>query len=186
MIGPIGFALAGLIFAGIVHLTTVLAMPWLAPRDGYARLNMVANDNSMTLIRHEAVARDLPFSDPSVAIAACRYVLDKGPVRIRVPVGATPLTLILLRKGVGIYQSVTDKAATQGLLEVVIATQRQMDQIIDLDADDEPVQEIRVVSGHDVGLAMIRGLVPLPSQRADVEALVLSATCESERLDEPE
>lgn len=186
MIGPVGYALVGLIFAGIVHLTTVLAMPWLAPRDGFARLNMQAADNRMALIDAAEVAQALPFSDPAVAVAACRYVLDKGPVRIRIGVGATPLTLLLMRRGVGIYQSISDKAATQGVLEVVIATQRQMDQIIDQDADDEPVQEIRVVSGEDFGLALVRGLVPLPSQRADVEALISGATCEPERLDEPE
>lgn len=187
MIGPFGYALAGLLFAGIVHLTTVLAMPWLAPNDGFVRLSALPTaDNQMQLLKDGDVTGAVPFADPAVAVAACRYVLDKGPVRVRIAVGASPLSLLLLRKGVGIYHSVTDKAATQGVLEVVIATQRQMDQITDLDTDDDPVQEIRVVSGDEIGLVLVRGLVPLPSQRADVEALLTGATCESERLDESE
>lgn len=183
MIGPVTYGLIALIFAGLVHLSTVLAMPWLAMRDGFSRINGLVADNTMTVIPEAQIQAALPFADPALAVAACRYVLDKGPVRIRVAVGQAPLALLLLRKGAGIYSSVTDKAATQGILEVVVATQEQLDQITELDVDDEPVQEIRVVSADETGLVIVRGLVPMPSQRADIEALVGGATCEVERLD---
>lgn len=186
MIGPLAYVLIAATFAGVVHLTSILAMPWLAPRDGFARLSALAQENQMAVVPERAVAAALPFADPAVGVAACRYALDKGPVRVRVAVGQTPMALLLMRRGVGIFHSVTDKAATQGVLEVVIATPEQMDQITDLDTDDEPVHEIRVVSGAETGVALLRGLAPLPSQRADVEALLAGATCEAERLDAPE
>jgi uncharacterized membrane protein len=184
VIGPFAHLLIALIVAGLVHLTSVLAMPWLATRDGFHRINGLVADNRMAVLAPAQVRENMPWSDPAVAIAACRYVLDKGPVRVRVAVGATPLTMILLRRGGGIFHSVSDKAATQGILEVVIATEEQMDLIAELDVDDEPVQEIRVVSQDDYGVVLLRGLVPMPSQRADVEAMVGGATCEAERLDQ--
>ena len=186
MIGPVALLLIAALFAGVAHLASVLAMPWLAPRDGYARLAEIAPENQMAVLPEAQLGEILPFADPSVAVAVCRYGLDKGPVRIRVAVGATPLALLLMRHGVGIYHSVTDKAATQGVLEVVVATEEQMDQITELDVDDEPVQEIRVVSREPTGVALLRGLAPLPSQRADVEQRIGGATCEVERLADQE
>lgn len=183
MIGPATYGLIGLIIAGIVHISAILAMPLLAPRDGFVRLNTLVSDNHMSLLDARQLRETVPFSDPALAAAACRYVLDRGPVRIRVAVGRAPLSITLLRKGGGIFHSVNDKAATQGVLEVVIATREQMDHIIELDTDDEPVQEIRVISADEVGLALVRALVPTPSQRADTEALIGGATCEPEVLD---
>lgn len=185
MIGPVTHVLIGLIIAGIVHLSTILAMPWLAPKDGYVRLNGLVGDNHMALLDAGQVREALPFSDPAIAMAGCRYVLDKGPVRVRVAVGQTPMSIALLRKGSGIFHSVNDKAATQGVLEVVIATRDQMDQIIEMDSDEEPVQEIRVVSAEETGLVLVRALVPVPSLRSDIEMLTGGATCEAETLDRP-
>lgn len=183
VIGPIAYVLIAVIVAGLVHISSILAMPWLATRDGFHRLNALVADNKMAVISQAQAREALPWSDPSAAIAACRYVLDKGPVRVRVAAGSTPMTLLLLKRGGSIFHSVSDKAATQGVLEVVIATEDQMDLIAELDVDDEPVQEIRVISREESGVVMLRGLVPMPSQRADVEAMVGGATCEAESLD---
>lgn len=183
MIGPLTYGLIGLIVAGIVHLSAILAMPWLAPKDGYVRLNALVSDNHMLALDNAQVREALPFSDPAVAMAGCRFVLDKGPVRVRVATGQTPMSIALLRKGGGIFHSVNDKAATQGVLEVVIATRDQMDQIIEMDSDDEPVQEIRVISADETGLVLVRALVPVPSLRSDIEAVAGGSTCEAETLD---
>ena len=183
MIGPATYVLISLIVAGIVHISAILAMPWLAPKDGYVRLNALVGDNQMTVLDSGPVRETLPFADPAVAMAGCRYVLDKGPVRVRVAVGQTPMSISLLRKGAGIFHSVNDRAATQGVLEIVIATRDQMDQIIEMDSDEEPVQEIRVVSAEETGLVLVRALVPVPSLRSDIEMLAGGATCEAETLD---
>ena len=91
--------------------------------------------------------------------------------------------MVFLRKGAGIFQSLTDRAATQGILDVIIATPEQMSKITALDSDDEPVQEIRITSTDELGLVLVRGVVPTPSQRAGIERQVRAATCEQETLD---
>ena len=183
MIGPVVYTLLALIVAGIVHLSTVLAMPWVATRDGFQRLNGLVRDNEMSVIAPADLRDTLPFADPAVALAACRYVLDKGPVRVRLATGSAPIAVIFLRKGTGIFQSLTDRAATQGILDVVIATADQMAKITALESDDELVQGLRIVSADDIGMVRVRGLVPTPSQRADIERQIRSTTCEQETLD---
>lgn len=183
MIGPLVYTLLALIVAGIVHLSATLAMPWVAARDGFLRVTPLLRDNEMVLVAPADMRAQLPFSDPALAVAGCRYVLDKGPVRVRLATGSAPIAVIFLRKGTGIFQSLTDRAATQGILDVVIATADQMAKITALDSDDEPVQELRIVSADEIGMVMVRGLVPTPSQRADIEQQIRSTTCEQETLD---
>lgn len=183
VIGPFVYGLLVLTVAGLVHLSTVLALPWLAARDGFVRLGALVRDNEMSLVTHADARASLPFSDPATAMAGCRYVLDKGPVRVRAAVGPSVLSVIFLRKGAGIFQSVSDRAATQNVLDIVIATPEQMQKIISLDSDDEPVQEIRLTSADEVGLVLVRAVVPTESERGQIEALVAAATCEAESLD---
>lgn len=183
MIGPVVYTLLALVVAGIVHLSTVLVMPWVATRDGFLRANALARDNAMTLLSTTEVRTGLPFADPAQAVAVCRYVLERGPVRVRLPVGTAPISVLFLRKGAGIYHSLTDKAATQGILDIIVASPEQIRQITALDSDDEPVQEIRITSGDDLGLVVIRALVPTPSERDAVDRLLRTATCEVETLE---
>ncbi len=183
MIGPFVYALLALVIAGLVHLSTVLALPWLAARDGFVRLGALVRDNEMSLVTNADAKAILPYSDPATAIAGCRYVLDKGPVRVRAIVGPSALSVIFIRKGAGIFQSVSDRAATQNVLDIVIATPEQMQKVISLDSDDEPVQEIRLASSDEVGLVLVRAVVPTESERGQIEALVASATCEGESLE---
>ena len=96
---------------------------------------------------------------------------------------ATVLAIALLIRTRLRAAGLTDRAATQGILDVVVATADQMDKITALDSDDEPVQEIRITSADDLGLVLVRGLVPTRSERADVERLLRTATCEAESLD---
>lgn len=183
MIGPFVYALAILLIAAATHLVSVLALPYQARQDGFHRLNALASDNRMTVASESALRAALPGIDPNVAVATCRYVLDKGPVRVRLAVGPTPTSILVLRKGVGVFHSVSDRAASQGILDVVIATGEQMEEITDQDSDDDPIQEIRITSPDESGLVMVRALTPLPSQRADIEAGLRTATCEAESLD---
>ena len=183
MIGVFVRLLLALIVAGLVHLTSVLAMPWLAPKSGYMRLSDLAKDNEMTLIPASSAALALPYADPATAVAACRFVLDAGPVRIRTFVGEETMAVLFLRKGIGVFQSYSDRAATQGLIEIVVGTRDQMRMITSLDADDEPVQEIRVTSEVETGLVLVRAVVPTASRRSAIEARVAATTCEAESLE---
>jgi len=184
VIGPIAPLLIALLLTGIVHLASVLALPWLAPRDAFSRLAELAQDNAMTVVAQDRAAEALPYSDPAVATAICRYVLDRGPVRVRLRTGVGPMSLLFLRKGAGIYHSLSDKAATQGVLDAVVATPQQMEAIIERDSDDDAVQEIRITSSDIVGLVVVHALVPTHSQRPQVERSLRQATCEVESLDD--
>ncbi|MCA0423480.1 MAG: hypothetical protein LCH61_09175 [Proteobacteria bacterium] len=182
MIGPFIYTLLVLVVAGIIHLSTVLVMPWVATRDGFLRASALARDNSMIVLSATEVRNALPYTDPAQAVAVCRFVLDRGPVRVRLATADWPTTILFLRKGAGIFHSLTEKAATQGVVDVVIATSEQMDKITALDSDDDPVQELRVTAPVDIGIVLVRSLVRTDSEREGVMKQLRNTSCEAETL----
>ena len=118
---PAQFALAtvcGLVLAAIVHLTAVLAMPWLAEQDAFSRLRAtVSADRSEIVSAPGQQATWLPYPDPNVALATCAYTLDEGPVRVSARTGPLFQSLSLHARGGGVVFAITDRAAIRGALE---------------------------------------------------------------------
>ena len=76
-----------LLLGGIVHLSTVLAMPRTAKQDAYSRLAPLAPVNVLTpLAAPTAADAVMPFMDPAFAVAVCRYDLTAGTLKLIAPV----------------------------------------------------------------------------------------------------
>lgn len=175
------YLLLFVIVTGLTHLGSLFALPHVARTDIFSRLEAGAPVNTLALID----AKDLstfPYADPAFALAVCRYDLTEGPARVRVPLSETFLAIVFAEPGRGIYSSVSDRAATGGSLDVVVATERQLARIARLDEEDQAVEEIRVTAPARQGLAILKVFVDRPSSRERAEALLREARCESEVL----
>lgn len=171
------------IAAGIAHIASLFALPHLSREDAFTRLATGAPLNAIALI-DEKTTRALPFFDPATALAICRYSLSGGPVRLRVPLSETFLSISFADERRGLYSSVSDRAATGGSLDIVLATTRQLERIAALDEDDQAVEEIRLQSPRAMGLAILKVIVDRPSARERAEAVLREATCQAETLPE--
>src|SRR5687767_9714415 len=81
------WGLGGLLLGGVVHLATVLLLPRVATQDAYSRLLAMAPVNAVAPIPDPTPERAvLPFMDPAVAAAVCRYDLANGPLKLTAPV----------------------------------------------------------------------------------------------------
>src|SRR5215467_4596858 len=78
--------LGALLLGGIVHLSTVLAMPTAATQDAYSRLSQRTPVNGVVPLP-AASGQDatMPFMDPAFAIAVCRYDLSGGSLKLHAP-----------------------------------------------------------------------------------------------------
>lgn len=175
------YLLVCLVVAGITHIGAIFALPRLARSDIFSLLDAEAPTNALALVDRRALA-SWPFVDPAVAIAVCRYDLSDGPVRLRVPLSETFLTIAFAQARRGIFASVSDRAATGGLLDVVLATEAQLARISQLDEPDQAIEEIRIVSPNSAGLAILKVFIDRPSGRDRAEAVLTRAQCESEAL----
>jgi uncharacterized membrane protein len=177
------FVVGALLIAGIVHLAIVVLMPQIGSSHAATRLAQLAQVNTPGLlppIRTGQEALPLPFADPAMITAICRFDLADGPVRLRVPVGESFLSVTLLSPTGRVILSVTDKAATRRVLDMLLVTPEQQRQLEAQDPDDEPVQEIRIRMAQPSGIALIRGLATRQTDKDAMAALLARAICKPE------
>jgi uncharacterized membrane protein len=167
--------LCGLVLAGIVHVVAVLAVPHFADHDAVDVFGARGANGKAELIT--AQQDGLVDTDPATAIAVCGYDLSEGPVRVSAKTGTLPLSISLHRPGGGVIYALTDRAAIRGLIEFVILTAPQLEERIAQEDDGDSTRELRVVSGAEQGLIVIRALKRRPSDKQEAESLVSGAAC---------
>jgi uncharacterized membrane protein len=175
--------LCGLVLAGIVHLSAVLAMPWLSEQDAFSRLPPTLTAATSELIAAPAASDTwLPHPDPAAAVSACAYNLEEGPVRISANTGALFQSLSFHAKGGGAFFAITDRAAVRGVLELVVMTRRQLDEALAIEDEDEPSTDVRIVAPQREGLVVVRVLAPFPSLRLAAADIAKAVSC---TIDQP-
>jgi uncharacterized membrane protein len=172
------FAAAAVLLAAMVHILTVLAMPRVALRTaGQMLAAHPAEAGPQLAPQHLPGTQATPFADPAMAIATCQFDLKEGPFRIRAQMGETFGSLVILDPRGGAIHGLSDKAATRRLLDVVLATDMQLRAIEAQDPEDRPVQEVRLRMPVTRGVAVVRMLVPRPSDQATVTETLRRLQC---------
>lgn len=178
--------LTGVIFiAAIVHLTAILAMPHVAPRDAYDRLAALAKPGQMTLLPRPIPGHEItPFEDPAVAQAVCLYDLSNGPLRLHADLASGRLVTLSFRTRTGrVFYALTDSAAVHGTLDVRVLTASQLEDVEENeDLENQPLQELRLVAPNVKGFVLVNALATFPSQRSQAEAAATSVSCSRETL----
>jgi uncharacterized membrane protein len=180
-------ALVG-VLAGLVHLTSLLAIPAVAQHDAYARVEAVGRPfATVALPLASPTSRAFPFADPAVASSVCLYDLSLGPVRARAPLGRAGFAALSFhsRRGI-VYFALTDRAANKGRMEALIVTPEQLRVLVSRDDEDNPSQDLRIVSPTTTGFAMARVLSESPDLMPAAQAQAAAMTCESEPIAEAE
>ena len=111
------------ILAALVHLIVVLIVPLVASRDAFQRLEPLGGLNeTVVLPRAGPTATLLPYADPAVAMSFCRYDLTQGPIRVTAPSGRAFASISFHTKRGLVFYALTDRAATHGVIDAVLAT----------------------------------------------------------------
>jgi uncharacterized membrane protein len=150
------------LLAGIVHLGTVLLLPYTATRDSYTRLTPVADTNKMTLLAQPAPDQALlPFMDPAFATAVCRYDLTAGPLKLRTALSQNYTSVTFYtRRGIAFY-AINDRAAARRAIELDLMTSAQRALLQD-DEEVTAADRLIVESPGPTGLIVLRTLAPEP------------------------
>jgi uncharacterized membrane protein len=177
MIRFLYWTLAGLIGAGAVHLSIVLLVPGMAERDLTSRLVAAAPLNTITALDDAVLARSVNFADRTALYAACPYDLGVGPLALVAPAGETPLSFVFLGQGGSIFAALTDRAASQGLLQLRLLTALQSEDLIDSEGGANASAELRLIAPDPRGAVLIKALVSSPSRKAAAAAAIAEIRC---------
>ena len=183
--------LCGLVLAGIVHIGTVLSIPYFAEGDAFSLAKGSESLDHPLRIHTLATAGTpapavawLPIPDPAVAVGVCAYDLDDGPMRVSARAGALTLSIAVHGRR-GAFYAVTDQAALRGSLDLVIMTRAQYDEAL-ADEDENAVsRDVRIVAPEREGYAVVRVIAALPSQRAMANEAVEAVSCSIDAPEEP-
>lgn len=79
----LSWAAATIVLALIVHISTVLAIPYLSENDAWRRLKERTKPNQMEIITQLEEGNKLwAFHAPDIKYAICRYDVTRDPVRV--------------------------------------------------------------------------------------------------------
>jgi uncharacterized membrane protein len=116
-----------------------------------------------------------------VVQGVCLYDLDRGPLQFSAEVPGGGLLTFSFRTRTGrVFYSMTDRAASHKKLDVIVLTAKQLESLEADDDGEELPQELRLTAPQKKGFVLINVLVAFPSERANIEALVKSMTCETD------
>jgi len=170
------------LLSGIVHLSTVLAMPQTATQDAYSRLARLAPVNALTpLAAPTAADATMPFMDPAFAVAVCRYDLSAGTLKFVAPVSQAYTSVTFYTRNSVSYYAINDRAAGRRTIELDLMTLQQHAQLPPQE-DVTNADRLIIESPTTTGLIVVRALAPEPGLMAMARRTVADARCRAEPL----
>jgi uncharacterized membrane protein len=177
MIRLLLWTLGAILLGGIVHLSTVLAMPKAANQDAYSRLVALTPVNTMVqLAPPTAEASVMPFMDPAFADAVCRYDLSTGIVKLNAPLSQAYTSVTFYTRNSVAYYAIDDRAAGRRAIELDLMTPDQHAQVPEGE-DVTAADRLIIESPSMTGLIVLRALAPEPGLMPMARQALANAKC---------
>jgi uncharacterized membrane protein len=169
----------GAVLGGIVHLSTILALPSTATQDAYSRIAAVAPENAVVALPDPTPeTATLPFMDPAFASAVCRYDLSRGAVKFSAPI-TTAYTSVSFYTRAGVaYYAINDRAAGRRVIELELMTPLQRSRLPE-DEEVTAADRLIVESPSDTGLIVVRAMAPEPGMMPAAKAALAGTKCQT-------
>jgi uncharacterized membrane protein len=169
--------LGALLLGGIVHLSTVLAMPQAATQDAYSRLAQQTPVNAVVALpAPSANGAIMPFMDPAFAVAVCRYDLSKGPLKLSTPLSQAYTSVTFYTRNSVAYYAINDRAAGRRTIELDLMTPEQHAEVPE-EEDVTAADRLIIESPTTMGLIVLRALAPEPGLMTMARRALAAATC---------
>lgn len=166
--------ITALLLGGVVHIGSLLAVPYLATQDAFSRISTMTEPNSFVALDALEEGRRLPLLDPAFAYLACPFDLSDGPVRVRVPLSGEYVALSFYAPDAVAFFSINDQSASEASIEV------DLHDPGDASYKSDPARpNIVPLASPDLrGFVMVRAFAPTSSIRPIVRTALAGATCE--------
>lgn len=164
--------------AGLTHIATLLALPWHSPDDAFARVSaLVAPDARALLPPPDDAAGRLPFRDPTMLTAVCRFDLAAKPFRVTTAPFADGFVTIGFhsRHGIAFY-GLTIQASDASGFDLVLGTGQEGR---DADEGGQASRQVTVASPEPEGFVTLSTPIGDGSERADAEERLRHFDCRS-------
>lgn len=168
----------GLVGAVIVHLTIIFLLPNLSANNTWGLI--VENTDVGIPKQIDASIADNNqnlFLDPMFEVAACRFDLSEGVMRLTAT-GEAPLwTVAVFNKSGTVIFSANDRIANSADVDLAIVNRSQL-RFARQNTPDELAQSIIASTEQNEGFALLRVYAPDPSWKSSAKAFLSTMRCE--------
>jgi|LNFM01.1.fsa_nt_gb uncharacterized membrane protein len=169
---------AALVAAGIVHICTVFAMPYLYRSDAVSRLQRTLPINAFVILpQARPRAQVLPYQTPDARYAICRFDLSEGPLVVRALLAEPGWTLTAYGPGGESFYSIPAPEQRRISLNLLVLPggERFLGPMHDARSLDQDVSQ--VTSPHRSGLIVIQAPLKGRTYMTEIEQALSQATC---------
>jgi uncharacterized membrane protein len=175
--------IGGVLLGGVVHLVSVLALPRIATKDAYSRIEPLTRSNNVTALPVADPGNSLmPFLDPAFATAVCRYDLSTGPIKLTVPVSQAYTSVSFYTRNDVAYYAINDRSAGRRVIELDLMTEAQHAELPE-DEDVTAADRLIIDSPTATGLIVLKALAPEPGLMSQAQASLAASSCKVQQPD---
>ena len=169
--------IAGVLLGLIVHLVSVLALPRIATQDAYSRLTPITKLNAVSVLPPADPTNTLmPFLDPALSVAVCRYDLSTGSIKLTVPVSQAYTSVSFYTRNEVAYYAINDRSAGKKVIELDLMTEAQHNDLPE-DEDVTAADRLIIDSPTSTGLIVLKALAPEPGLMPQAQASLAASKC---------
>ena len=169
--------LGGVLLGLIVHLVSVLALPRIATQDAYSRLTPITKLNAVSVLPPADPTNTLmPFLDPALSVAVCRYDLSTGSIKLTVPVSQAYTSVSFYTRNEVAYYAINDRSAGKKVIELDLMTEAQHNDLPE-DEDVTAADRLIIDSPSTTGLILLKALAAEPGLMPQAQASLAAASC---------
>jgi uncharacterized membrane protein len=175
---PYYYVFLCLVFAGVIHIAAVFALPYVAPKNAWARLSPLGPANTMILLPAAGKGEQpMPMMAPDVRYSVCRFDLKRGAVRLKAGVPNDLWSVALYTPEGDNFYTVLGSDMRQSRIDLVLARQDQTVAEAGVDAPEGADEVVVVQSPVDEGLILIRAPLAGQSRAGEIEEALRASFC---------
>lgn len=168
----------------LVHIVTIFWVPTMSANQAFAVLNRIGAQGGLVMLPDpETVPTDddlgveaIPYRDPYITTATCRFDLARGPVVLRGRIASPYWSFTIHRENGAYHYGLTQSAIREGRIHIELRNAAQVRARI-LDPDAPITDAIQVEMPFNKGLILVKALSPVASQREAVRTAMEETTC---------
>ncbi|AXS39949.1 DUF1254 domain-containing protein [Breoghania sp. L-A4] len=171
------WVLGGIMLAAVIHLLAVMNVPDFTTDDAFTRAARFGPDARFNVLPAvKPGAEPLPMLDPHMAHAACRFSLERGPVRMDADVPDTFWSFSLFDQRGETTYSFNNRTSGDGKLAMLVLTPAQL-SILRENPPDDLERLIVIETPHERTVALLRAFVPDAKHAKPIRDALANAKC---------
>jgi uncharacterized membrane protein len=158
---------ATILFAVVVHLATVVTMPYIIMNAAMSRFPSAPNQLG-SFPPPTAASKTIPLPSPDIAYSWCKYNVSKNALRLKLVIPDSYWSIAFNRDNTDNYYTMNDHQVPSKNVEFLLVNKDVKVQ--------NPGNAIVVTSPSDRGLILIRMIVPSPEKMPELVKIASQAT----------